>query len=162
MSGPAMFPLIFGSVFVLVGLVPIWLARRTFAKDRAISKWPRAPGTVTSATVRASSGRSKDPQGYYREYTVYQPVVQFTYTVDGRVLQGDRLARSVVSSTTRPDLSRYPAGQGVMVYYDPDDPSTGYLEVHRSTGAVFLTCFGALFVFVGVLVPTLVLSCGAA
>lgn len=155
-----MFPLIFGSVFLLTGFVPIWIASRTFAKDRAIASWPRAPGRVTKSTVASRTGSAKDQQGYVQRYTVYEPVVEFTYTVDGRELQGDRLARSVTPSTSMPDMGRYPPGQDVMVYYDPNAPSTAYLEVHRSTGAVILTCFGGLFVLIGILVPALVLSCG--
>lgn len=155
-----MFPLIFGSVFLLTGLVPIWIASKTFAIDRAIAAWPRAPGRVTKATVSSRIASAKDKQGYERQYTVYEPVVEFTYTVDGRELQGDELARCVTPSTSMPDMSRYPPGQDVQVYYDPSAPSTAYLEVHRSIGAVILTCFGGLFVFIGILVPALVLSCG--
>jgi hypothetical protein len=156
-----MFPLIFGSVFVLTGLVPIWLAARTFAKDRAIAGWPRAPGRVTKSAVTSSTSSAKDQRGYMQSYTVYEPAVEFTYTVGDRELEGNRLARNVMPSTSVPDISRYPAGADVMVYYDPNDPKTAYLEVHRSLGAVFLTCFGGLFVFIGILVPALVLSCGA-
>lgn len=157
-----MFPIVFGSIFVLVGALPIWLAMRTFAKDRAIAQWPRAPGKVTSSSIVASTGSTKDPQGFVRQYTVYEPVVAFTYSVAGRELQGNQVQRALVRSSTKPDISRYPAGADVLVYYDPSDPTIAYLEVHRSTGAVILTCFGGLFVFIGVLVPTLVLSCGAA
>lgn len=157
-----MFALVFGSVFVVTGLVPLWLAARTFGKDRAIARWPRAPGTMTKATVTSRETRSKDPQGYMRTYTVFEPDVEFTYTVDGRELHGNQLARIVIPSTSMPDLGRYPVGQGVRVYYDPNDPKTAYLEVRRSTGAIILSVLGGVFVFVGVLVPALVLSCGAA
>lgn len=155
-----MFPLLFGSIFLLTGLVPIWLSAKTFAKDRAIARWPRAPGTVTRAIIKSYTGTSRNQQGFSQSYTQHELLVEFTYTVDGCELQGNRLARAPMPSSTKPDLSRYPTGQAVMVYYDPNDPKTAYLEVHTSTGAVILTCFGGLFVGIGILVPTLVLSCG--
>jgi uncharacterized protein DUF3592 len=157
-----MCPLVLGSVFVLTGLVPIWLAARTFAKDRAIAGWPRVPGKVTKSYVTSRPGSSKDAQGYMQSYTLHEPAIEFTYTVGGHELDGNRLAREVIPSTSVPDMSRYPLGRDVMVYYHPSDPKMAYLEVHRSTGAVILSCLGGLFVFIGVLVPVLVLSCGAA
>jgi len=155
--GPVTFALVFGGTFLITGLVPIWLAMRTFAKDRAIARWPRAPGRVTVSRVDSHTSTSRDQDGYDRRYTLHDPVVHFTYTVGGQELHGDRLARVVVSSSEVPDLSRYAVGQEVQVFYDPSDPRTAYLEVRRSTGAVILTVFGGIFVAVGLLVPALVL-----
>lgn len=152
-----MFALVFGSTFVITGLIPIWLAMRAFAKDRAIARWPRAPGKVTMSRVDSRVASSRDADGYDRRYTLYDPIVQFTYSVDGRELQGNRLARVAISSSGVPDISRYPAGQEVLVFYDPNDPRTAYLEVRRSTGAVILSVLGGVFVVVGILVPALVL-----
>lgn len=152
-----MFPLVFGSVFLAAGLIPIWLALRTFAKDRAISRWPRAPGTVTASYITSSSGSSRDQDGYERRYTTYDLVVEYTYTVDGRELEGKRRARDTLSSTTKPDAGRYPVGQAVSAYYDPNDPKTAYLEVHVSVGAIILFGLGSLFAGIGILVPVLVL-----
>lgn len=104
-------------------------------------------GHVTAARVEARSSRSRDDQGYTVEQTVYEPVVAYTYVVDGRTLEGTRLTRVTVASTTQPDLSRYPVGGVVMVYYNPEDPATAYLEVRRSIGAVIIGAMGALFLF---------------
>lgn len=155
-----MSPLIFGGIFLIVGGVPLWLAMRTFAKDRRIAKWPRAHGKMTVSGAASHTSRSKDQDGHYRNYTMYDPVVEYTYTVDGRELQGNQLAREVPSSTTMPDLSRYAVGSDVMVYYDPKDPKTAYLEVRVSTGAIMLCILGGVFTVVGILVPALVLSAG--
>jgi hypothetical protein len=156
-----MFPLVFGAIFLTVGIIPIWLAVRTFAKDRAIARWPRAPGRMTVSRVSSHTRSEKDQQGYYRRYTYHDPVVEYTYTVGGRELVGKQLTRVAVSSTSMPDLSRYPEGQDVSVYYDPNDPTIAYLEVRRSIGAIILCILGGAFVVPGILVPVLVLSCGA-
>ncbi|MBK8235853.1 MAG: DUF3592 domain-containing protein [Deltaproteobacteria bacterium] len=157
-----MFVYVFGAIFILCGAAPIWLAQRAFAKDRAIARWPRAPGKITVSTTTSHNSYGDDAHGVRRHYTLYTPVVEYTYTVAGSELRGTRLTRVTASSTSKPDMGRYPVGQDVMVFHDPSDPSSAYLEVHRSIGAIILTGLGALFVFIGVLVPTLVLSCGAA
>ena len=151
-----MFHWIFGGVFVLVGLVPIALARTAFVRDRAIARWPRVPGKVTSSRVETRTSRSRDQQGFYRDYTVHQPIVEFTYTVAGAELKGDQIARESYWSTTKPDLSRYPPGADVLVYYDPDNPRTAYLELDFSIGAVILCVLGSVFITIGVLVAVLV------
>lgn len=152
-----MFALIFGGIFSLCGLVPVLLAWRTFAKDRAIRRWPRAVGRVTASRVESWTSRSKDQQGFPVEQTMYQPVVCYTYEFDGQTLEGTRVARATVASSTPPDLSPYPLGGVVMVYVNPQDPTTAYLEVHRSVGAMVLGGMGVLFLAIGLLVPILVL-----
>ncbi len=155
-----MFPILFGSIFGLVGLFGMWLAARAWKKDSAIARWPRAPGRIEVAIVTSWQSQSRDDAGHTYETTMYQPQVRYTYTVEDRTLKGDRFARVVVSSSSKPNLTRYSAGSEVQVYYDPADPSIAYLEVHRSIGAIILFCFGGLFLGIGVLVPTLVLLAG--
>lgn len=151
-----MLALLVGGVFVLVGLAAILTARKAFAKDRAIASWPRAPGKITVSRIETSTRNVRDQQGYYREYTTHKPIVQFTYTVAGVELQGNQLARVVYVSYKKPDPSRYPPGKDVMVYYDPEDPKTAYLELHRSGAAVVLAVMGGVFTVIGILVPLLV------
>jgi hypothetical protein len=154
------FPWVFGSVFLLAGGIPLFLAIKTFQKDRAIARWPRAPGRITHSEIRSSRSSSRDKQGFTVETTLYEPIVTFTYTVDGQVLSGDRVAREVTPSSSKPDISRWPPAQDVLVLYDPNDPNTAYLETRVSTGAVILAIMGGVFAFVGILVPVLVLFAG--
>jgi hypothetical protein len=151
-----MFALIFGSVFVLCGVTAISIARVAFKKDRAIASWPRAPGTITSSRIETRKGKVRDQQGYWRDHTVFKPIVEFTYTVDGFKHRGDQIARVVYAGTKKPDLGKYAPGTEVMVYYDPKDPKTAYLELGRSGAAVVLTVMGGVFVAIGVVVAVLV------
>ena len=146
---------------MLTGAIPLFIAIKTFRKDRTIARWPRAPGKITSSFVKSSRSRSRDKQGYTTESTVYEPIVKFTYTVDGQELSGERIARDVTASGSKPDISRWAAGQDVLVLYDPKDPKTAYLETRLSIGAVILAVMGSVFVFVGLLVPLLVTVAGA-
>lgn len=153
-----MFALMFGSTFAVCGLVCILIARKAFARDRAIASWPRAPGTITSSDVSSYMKRTRDPQGYYRQHRVYQTIVHYTYTVGGRTYESDKIARFAPATNKKPDLSPYAPGTKVMVFYDPDDPATAYLKARRSGGAVVLSVAGGVFLTIGLLVPILVLS----
>lgn len=152
--------LLVGGGFALVGVPMILLALRAFAKDRAITRWPRFPGVVTGSRLDSRSGTYKDNSGYNRSYTTYWPVVHYTYTVNGRELEGTKIAR--VESTTGKEkaeaqLARYPEGREVMVYCDPADASTAYLEVQRSLGGIILLGFGVVLMIPAVVLWTVYL-----
>lgn len=152
-------PLVIGGVFAVFGLPLVWLALHTFRKDRDIAKWPRAPGKILSSRVASSSYTAKDRDGYSRQYTSYSPEVSFTYVVDGTEYEGSAVARSVDSTSNRASVEacvdRYARGKEIMVFYDPSDPTTSYLEVRRSIGAMILLGFGALLTAIGVLIMRL-------
>ncbi len=79
----------------------------------------------------------------------------YSYSVDGTEYEGSAIARGNVSSSTPSGVTacidRYPLGKTISVLYDPKDPSTAYLEVRRSTGAVILLGLGGLLTAIGAL-----------
>jgi len=143
-----------GLGFALVALPMILLALRAFAKIRAIRRWPRAPGVVTSSFLESSRSTSKDRNGFTVHHTSYTPVVHFTFTVNGQQHQGTQMALEATSTgaeSAAADIARYPLGAQVQAYCDPAHPSTAYLEVRRSIGAIILLCFGCVL-----MVPALI------
>lgn len=147
--------------FVLVGVsgatgaLIAFPGLRVILRERASRRWPKAPGVVLSSSYEAADGTSRDAHGYDVTSTTFTPVVEYEYTVDGRTFRGRRIAlRSL--STSSPDavkrcIDRYRSGARVEVFYDPADPSSAFLETGASVGAVFLTAFGGLFLFLGLL-----------
>ena len=135
-------------------------------KDRAIRRWPRAPGQIVSSEVSSFEAQSPDPDRPNRlQYsTYYRPAVRFTYTVGERTFESTQVARTVWSNISRDPaqacVDRYPAGARAEVLYDPADPGTAYLETRTSGGAVFLLIFGGFFLFVGVLLTVIFLLAG--
>lgn len=145
-----------GCIFALVGVPFLWIANHVFARDRNIAGWPRAPGVVLGSCVSKSSEKYKDRDGHYRDYTACRPAVRYSYTVEGRTLEGDSIARSLDGfamdeSSARKLVDRYPANREVMVLYDASDPAKAHLEVKRSTGAVILFAFGCVWLAIGAL-----------
>ncbi len=151
-------PLIVGGAFALFGLPMVLGALITFRKDRDIGKWPRASGRVLSSSVESSTYTAKDSQGYYQQYTSHWPELSYTYSVGGTEYEGNAVARSHEATTNRAAVQkcvdRYAAGKEIMVMYDPDDPSTAYLEVTRSIGAVIMLAFGGMLMALGLLVAS--------
>jgi hypothetical protein len=151
---PAALLLVVAGAFALFGLPLMGLALSTFAKDRAIARWPRSQGKILSSRIETSTSTERDDRGYNRRVTRHSPVVSYSYVVDGTEYEGNAVARSVAMTTNRTAvqacIDRYAAGKEVMVLYDPKDPTTAYLEVRRSWGAFILLGFGGLLAAIGV------------
>lgn len=79
-------------------------------------------GTVASTKIESNS----DSEGG----TTYTPQVQYTYTVNGRQFQADRINFLLVSSSHKAAenvVNHFPAGQPVTVYYNPASPGDSVL-----------------------------------
>jgi hypothetical protein len=89
------------------------------------TSWPTAPGTITQSevqTYRGSKGRTR-----------YRPVVQYSYTHQGRVHFASRIhdrRESGSSSRTSAEdrLRGYGPGQSVTVYVNPENPADAQLK----------------------------------
>jgi hypothetical protein len=155
---------IVGLVFLLTGVPFIWIARRAFARDRAIARWPRAGGVVTNATLDTSKHRLTDKNtGLHSYSTYYTPSVRYTYSVGGQTFEGKNIALSVDGVATTQDaaqrfIDKYAPGTQLAVLYDPTDPKTAYLEVGRSVGGIILFAFGLFWLALGTLLLTLAVA----
>jgi hypothetical protein len=65
------------------------------------------------------------------EITTFTPVVTYTYVVNGQTLQCDRVGFS--PTRNKKILAKYPKGNPVQVFFDPQHPSTAVLEKGGST-----------------------------
>ena len=147
-----MFGLIFGITFAICGLVAIMVGRRMSEKDRAIAGWPRAPGTITTSEIQKVENLGKDNRGMYRTITIPAETVKFSYSANGRELQGDQVSR-YGKAFTQDVLSKYPLGKAVQVYYDPKEPTTAYLEAPQSPASKMFGIMGWALVVIGILAP---------
>ncbi len=151
-----------GVLFAVIGvLVALW-GRSFLARDRAIGRWPKAPGTITSSRYESETGTTRDADGYDITSTTFMPVVAYRYTVQGQEYPGTRVARVVEwtgdAQRVKACIDRYPPGARVEVFYDPADPATAYLETRTSGGGVFLMVFGGFFALMGFGVLALVVA----
>ena len=97
----------------------ILVVRRGVAKA---ANWSSTMGTVLFSTIEYRRSGNNGSAAY--------PVVQYSYTVMGQMLQGGKIMPGPESggSGAHKVVERYPVGAQVMVYYDPNNPSDSVLE----------------------------------
>lgn len=122
------------AVRVVVEQVVAW------RQARASQPWPATAGRILKAELVWAGLRQRRPR----------PRLEYEYHVGGRQYVGQRRLfeglRVYETEAAQQVLERYPAGQTVTVYYDPDQPAEATLE-RRHDGLVsgLLIAFVLLF-----------------
>lgn len=98
--------------------------------------WARTQGVIVSSIVESYFDDASSSGSSQRRY--YKAVVEYSYTVEGHEYHNTLDAGSVMNisvSTTNPanaqsTADRYPTGQPVDVFYDPQNPTRSALNVN--------------------------------
>jgi len=108
-------------------------------------RWPRAEATIIDADLRTFSGPQSDRR-YRDEWHAF--AVHYSYTVGGKQYFGGRvepydygMQNSAGAEKMR---ERHPVGSRARVAYDPNEPSTAYLEPGPSSFSLILVAIGAV------------------
>lgn len=98
----------------------IFSARR---KITTMKNWLSAKGTVTSSFIEQRTSTNNRTQVNY-------PVVNYSYQVDANIYRGDRIAPGyeIGGSGAIKVIKKYPIGEQVIVFYNPQNPSEAVLE----------------------------------
>ena len=139
---PSLVPLfILGTFITLAGGAALWGAGSLAADGAASEHWTETKGRVVASGVetRRDVGATDGPAAP-RRYE-HRPAVRYTYTAGGatytadRVRFGENTAERGEGARARAqaEADRYPEGQDVSVFYDPDDPSRAVLEPGRQS-----------------------------
>jgi hypothetical protein len=147
MGTAALIFLIMGIIFFGIGAVMVIVALVSRNKAKQAESWKTTPGQVTSATV--TEQRHQDEDGYSQ--ISYQPVVQYTYQVNGLTYSGGKIsfgANNFDQNTAQSKVSQYPVGGQVMVHYNPANPGEAVLETKAAGSKLFLI-LGIVFAVIG-------------
>lgn len=139
---------IIGVVMLLIGGgVGFFIGKPILDRAKASESWPTADGKVIESELR----RSRDNDGD----STYSADIVYEYRVDGEAFEGDEIWFGQYSSSNRSEMNElvreYPAGQNVVVYYSPDDPSTAVLKPGAFTSSYMVYGIGLVFFGVGCL-----------
>lgn len=123
-----------GAVTSLAGAGALLLGLHQYRASFSVRSWPSTEGLVTHSDVA-------------RDEEHWKPDVRYTYSVDGSQFESDSIRFGGAFGTTSRSpaqavAEQYPAGETVLVFFDPDDPSRACLDRTRSPAV-------ALFVYVG-------------
>ncbi len=141
------FTRIFPLIFLLAGGGALVFGVRGLLRARASAGWPHVEGEVVSSSVETHRGSGRNSS------TTYHAEVHYTYEVNGRTYDGNRVAYGDYGSSSpshaRRIVNRYPAGTEVTVHYRPDDPEQCVLEPGMKLQAWFVPGLGLVFFGVG-------------
>lgn len=123
----------------IITLVQYALTRRRHA-------WPSVTGEVKSVEVQSGPC----PEGRRRGRPGHWPLVRVDYSVDGREYTCEQLAARHTCYRNAAEAgvicAIYRPGQQVPVWYDPQQPATGYLVPGGAVGGRFYLVLGTVLV----------------
>lgn len=109
--------------------------------------WPTAPGTVLESEVEVIPGTPDLPTDSY------QPLIRYSYVVDGQEYLGSRVSFGLHDSRDREEVestvAEYPVGGTIDVAYDPEKPSESVLEPGDAGNNLRFQLMGAGLLLVG-------------
>lgn len=118
----------------------------------SLADWATTKGTILNAEIRTEYNRRMGQH-------TYVPFVEYEYRVRGRTYRGTTvspvgLQSCSIQSVCQRIVGKYPAGETVPVYYDPDDPEESCLDrtVTGTNVALMLVC-AALCFLAAILLP---------
>jgi Protein of unknown function (DUF3592) len=145
---------LFAAFMAVLGFAALCVGSRNWLRARTSQRWPTTPGRVTRARIRSSPGAGADGLD-----TIYEAAVSYTYTVNGRQYQSDRISFGHTSGRDKSDVARivdrYGRCREVVVHYDPKNPQLAVLE--PSTSGVNKEWFGMGMSFLGLAAVCLLL-----
>ncbi|MHC6202998.1 DUF3592 domain-containing protein [Breznakiellaceae bacterium SP9] len=124
-------------------------------------------GTVLSATM--TNYTTTETSGSRRTHTYYEPLMEYTYTVDGRNYTNDSILIGGANPASRDSgeiekmykmIVDHPIGGPITVFYNPNKPAESFVEKSSIpfTYAVVCAVFTILFGVPGILVMVIELK----
>jgi hypothetical protein len=144
--------LILAAVFVF-GFALLGMAWMLLSEGVASYSWPQVEGTVVSHRV------VRDYEQAARQQENFHAEVYYRYSVNGRSYSGKRYAidrgPNATGAYSSSDEARavvaqkYPRGEPVVIYYDPESPDQAVLKTGASFWSAFPGLMGLLVIFAG-------------
>lgn len=135
-----------GTGFLLITMWCWWKSLRAIVRGRRSRSWPAASGVIRSARVVKKYNRKS------RE--VWRQVIDYSYSVDGKVYGGTRLQFGMPnalawSDPSLPSFHLYCHRESVEVFYSPSRPSISALQRGFSPFVFVTFAAGALMAWMG-------------
>jgi len=114
----------------------------------ASKNWPNASGVVTHSEIKQSTSDGQ---------TMYASAIKYSFTVENNPYTGNRISLTSGNTKTsnirsvKKTLQKYPVGQKVTVYYDPELPHNALLQTGADTFTSIIKYAPFLLGFLGVL-----------
>jgi hypothetical protein len=104
---------------VALAITVLSVASLLWSRVQRQRRWTPVVGAINGSSIGMSDGD-------------FFPNVTYEYTINGRTYQGDRIVSLQITynwrGPSRRSAARYPKGQAVTVYVDPEYPVSSVLE----------------------------------
>ena len=121
----------FASLLLLLGIWAITLSIDHYRIIRTSISWPSVEGEVVLSQIREEIGG-----GPYGVYGTKKPEIRYEYTVDGKKYSSRKIKFG--RQPSHEIVSRYPTGQKIKVFYNPDNPNQAVLISGGSLAGVYI------------------------
>jgi hypothetical protein len=112
-----------GSTFIIAGLWMMVIGGKLGFQAYGTKDWKRVTGKIVESTIETSIDSE--------EYTVYRAKVLYTYSVQDKSYNGDRIHYGYSASSDREDpemlIARYSPGEPAPIYINPNRPDESVL-----------------------------------
>ena len=147
------------SIFILMGItlgiigLGLFLPARTArTHDQVRQNWPKAKGTVMSAEVVQTQALAAKPSDSEDQFDAS---VKYQFRSEGQLHFGAAISHPrylYTKDEAERIVSRYPVGNPVTVYYNPENPQESYLEIHNTakyyrTGIAIIVAGGMVLLY---------------
>ncbi len=134
-------------IFGIIGVAMLFVYFRSKKKVEESQNWSAVQGYITKSYIRRETDTDSDGD----RSTSYFPEVLYTYEFHGQEYTGDKISFGGKTGSSHHKkaqnfLAQYPVGQGVTVYYDPNNPEDAVL-VRTAVGKLILI-IGIIFTLI--------------
>ena len=140
-------------IFPAIGIVIALFSYNAYATRMASSAWPTVGGVIVKSEIETQTSTASS-DGKQKSETVQHPKIIYQYQIDGQNYKGTRISFSSSSGDARQIVARYPQGQSVQVYYNPDHPQRAVLVPGGSGFNIVPYIFSTVFIMLGIFSAT--------
>ncbi len=140
-------------ILILVGILFVIIGLIQKLRGNLAAKWPSTSGIMLKAELFEHITKTKTSTNRISTFSSYEPLVEYRYTVDGKILTGNRIAIGLTRlplEKAQEFVDKYPVGATVPVYYNPKNTKESRLDV-AAAGATPAVTIGIVIVVAGAL-----------
>lgn len=138
-------------ILVLVGILFLLIGLFQKLRGNAASKWPSANGVMLKSELFEHITKTKTAPHRISTFSSYEPLVEYRYTVDGKMLTGNKIEIGLTRlplEKAQAFVDKYPIGASVPVYYNPKNIKESRLDV-SAAGATPSLILGGIIAAAG-------------
>ncbi|MCX7028461.1 MAG: DUF3592 domain-containing protein [Spirochaetes bacterium] len=147
-------PYVFGAFMCVVGAGLGFGGFQSRKKSKTAAAWPTVPGTITSAEVETHRSSGMSSKGHSTTRVSYEPVVKYSYSVEGKEFKGKNIGLTTVSTgkgAAEKRIEALTSNPKLKVYYNPNDPKEACLDP-KAGGSIGMFVIGAALLLLGIVV----------